>query len=188
MGISSYGKAVFVLAIMVEANSPALAQQSLTCQFTSGPRAGSTIDFTGVQGANPGPIGSPCQDGLGSGGILVAPNGSSSPSAQTNVGNVPNISATCQFTAGPRTGQIIDFQGVPACAPRSDGAAMPRRNGKHGGHRSPLYARYAAACTDGTSNAEPELRLRFHFRPACRTASEFPKRPGRTTRPCWCAV
>lgn len=117
MGISSYGKAVFVLAVIIAANSPTLAQQSLTCHFASGPRAGSTIDFTGVQGANPGPIGSPCQDGLGSGGILVAPNGSSSPSVQTNAGSLPNISATCQFTAGPRTGQIIDFQGVPGARP-----------------------------------------------------------------------
>ncbi|HXQ39848.1 MAG TPA: hypothetical protein VN821_01180 [Candidatus Udaeobacter sp.] len=91
---------------------PAAAQQqSFTCQFSSGPRAGSTIDYAGVQGALPGQVGTPCQDGQGSSGLLVAPRAAAPPS-DTAVAEM-GWSATCRFTAGAKAGQIVNFDGDP---------------------------------------------------------------------------
>jgi hypothetical protein len=45
---------------------------SLSCRFTSGPRAGTTTNFSGVLGAQPAAIGAPCADGASS-GLAVAP-------------------------------------------------------------------------------------------------------------------
>ncbi len=42
---------------------------SLTCQFTSGPRAGQIQSFCGYSGARPSPIGGPCTDGSSSWGV-----------------------------------------------------------------------------------------------------------------------
>ena len=44
------------------------AGMTLTCQFTSGPRAGQAQNYTGVPGVNPIPIGAPCSDLRGSTG------------------------------------------------------------------------------------------------------------------------
>lgn len=41
---------------------------TLTCQFTSGPRAGQAQNYAGVAGVSPIPIGSPCSDLQGSNG------------------------------------------------------------------------------------------------------------------------
>lgn len=46
---------------------------SLTCRFTSGPRAGSVLNYDNTLGAQPVPIGSSCADGPNS-GIVVAPS------------------------------------------------------------------------------------------------------------------
>lgn len=50
------------------------AQPTLTytCRFTSGPRAGSSFDYSGTLGAAPMAVGSPCSDGLASQGVAVA--------------------------------------------------------------------------------------------------------------------
>jgi hypothetical protein len=45
---------------------------SLICRFTSGPRAGSTLNYANTLGAQPVAIGAPCADGPNS-GIAVAP-------------------------------------------------------------------------------------------------------------------
>jgi hypothetical protein len=45
------------------------------CQFSSGPKAGTTFDFKPF-GVQPIPSGSPCTDGQGSNGVAVAPSGS----------------------------------------------------------------------------------------------------------------
>ena len=91
-------------------------QQSLICKFHVGPRAGSTIDFTGVRGARAGPLGAPCQDGLGSSGILVA-SMSAPNQGSVRPGFNGNSSTTCRFVFGPRAGQIINFEGVPGARP-----------------------------------------------------------------------
>jgi hypothetical protein len=51
---------------------------SLTCRFTSGPRAGSTLNYENTLGAQPVPIGAPCADGPNS-GLAVAPGSTSVP-------------------------------------------------------------------------------------------------------------
>jgi hypothetical protein len=102
----------FLVCTLTQGLAPVDAQQqSSTCQFTTGPRAGSTIDFTGVRGVQPGQIGGQCQDGLGSTGVFVAPQGSP-----------PTLSLTCRFTIGPRAGLIFDFTGLPGALPGPIGA------------------------------------------------------------------
>lgn len=44
---------------------------SQTCRFTSGPRSGTTLDYSHTLGAQPVAIGSPCADGASS-GVAVA--------------------------------------------------------------------------------------------------------------------
>jgi hypothetical protein len=103
---------------------------SLSCQFTSGPRAGQTQNFTGVPGAMPTPIGSPCTDGQGSFGVAV----SDTPSASTPTtrGTPPGTSLTCQFTSGPRTGQTQNFSGVPGATPAPIGSPCTDGQGSFG--------------------------------------------------------
>src|SRR5437764_732215 len=70
------------------------------CKFTAGPRSGQTQDYSQFP---PLPLGSPCQDGAGSTGVvvkLVSPNPQS-------MGNA------CKFTAGPRAGQTQDYSSLP---------------------------------------------------------------------------
>ena len=80
---------------------------SKTCHFTVGPRAGHVVDFEGILGSRPGLVGTPCLDGMGSTGRIVSP---STPGAQ-RLSQQP-MSLTCQFIAGPRSGQTINYQGV----------------------------------------------------------------------------
>jgi hypothetical protein len=104
---------------------PARAQSGLTtvCQFTSGPRAGSTFDFR-PYGVQPIPVGSPCTDGQSSTGIAVA-GGRGTPSN----GPAPSsggMTTVCQFNAGPKAGSTVDFkpygvQPIPVGAPCTDG-------------------------------------------------------------------
>ena len=51
---------------------------SLTCRFTSGPRAGSILNYENTLGAQPVAIGAPCADGPNS-GIAVPPRASVPP-------------------------------------------------------------------------------------------------------------
>jgi len=93
--------------------SPAEAQQqSFTCQFNSGARAGSTVDYAGVPGALPGQVGAPCDDGQGSSGLLLAPTTTVAPPSNAAVVET-GWSATCRFTAGAKAGQIINADGAP---------------------------------------------------------------------------
>ena len=46
-------------------------EYTLTCKFTFGPRAGTTIQFTPGPGIFPTLVGSPCTDGQGSSGVAV---------------------------------------------------------------------------------------------------------------------
>jgi hypothetical protein len=59
-----------VLAIFFLAqDSGGQTQMSTICRFTAGPRAGSTQDYAPMA---PIPVGSPCHDGQGSTGVVVA--------------------------------------------------------------------------------------------------------------------
>jgi hypothetical protein len=45
-----------------------------TCQFTHGPRAGSSVDASRIPGSVAAPVGSGCSDGQGSTGVAVRPS------------------------------------------------------------------------------------------------------------------
>ena len=90
------------------------------CQFTQGPRQGSTFDFAqfGVQGI---PVGSPCQDGQGSTGVAIASGG-----GNFRGNNRGGFTTVCRFTQGPRQGTTFDFaqfgvQPIPVGSPCQDG-------------------------------------------------------------------
>ena len=98
--------------------TPALAQTSTICQFTHGALTGSSHDYAPLPAL---PVGTPCQDGAGSSGTVVArpvsetiaggsPYGGSSASEPTGTG----LSTICYFTAGPRSGQHQDYAPRPA--------------------------------------------------------------------------
>lgn len=60
---------VFLAALTA---SSALAQErSCLCQFTGGPRAGQVQDYTGHP-SGPLPVGTPCQDGIASWGVIIS--------------------------------------------------------------------------------------------------------------------
>ena len=82
---------------VVAAAAPAQAQVSTVCTFTSGPRAGTSVDYSATWA--PLPVGSPCLDGMGSTGYVGA----------GNPGRTVGMSTVCYFTAGPRTGQSQDY-------------------------------------------------------------------------------
>lgn len=101
--------AIILILVWVK---PAIAQQgSAICHFINGPRAGHTIDFTGRPLVTLGPIGTPCQDGLGSYGVLV-----------DSVLPTPTVTTICLFSVGPRAGQSFDFAGMPGVQPVPVGA------------------------------------------------------------------
>jgi hypothetical protein len=105
---------------VISANLP--PGMSLTCKYTTGPKAGQTQNFSGVQGAIPAPVGGPCGDGQGSIGTAVAdgtrgatPGG---PQAGTGRNSLPpGMSLTCKYTTGPKAGQTQDFAGVQGATP-----------------------------------------------------------------------
>ena len=87
---------------------------STICQFTVGPRAGVVQDYAPM---NPVPVGSSCQDGIGSEGIVIA---------VTSIyeSNTRKTSTICAFAAGPRAGQQQDYAplaAAPVGTPCSDG-------------------------------------------------------------------
>src|SRR5262249_15830090 len=79
--------------------SPSLQGLPNTCSFKSGPRAGQTQSYPGFP---PIPIGSPCHDGAGSTGVVVAGGAA----AQAGGGGMGN---SCKFNNGPRAGQTQDY-------------------------------------------------------------------------------
>jgi len=93
---------------------PIQAQQTSTvCKFSNGPLAGKTYDYAPFPG---GPVGSSCQDGLGSSGTIIAKPTTSVPSG---------VSTVCRFNNGPAAGTTHDYAPLaplPLGAPCQDGA------------------------------------------------------------------
>lgn len=74
------------------------AKYSTLCEFSSGPRQGQIQDYSPMA---PLPVNTPCQDGYGSSGKVVA---SGSPSGAT--------SSTCHYHTGPAAGRVQFFPNV----------------------------------------------------------------------------
>jgi hypothetical protein len=95
------------------------AEITTLCRFTVGPRLSQIQDYAPMQGI---PVGSPCQDGMGSYGMAAA---SAENSRRVNP-IAAQITTVCQFTGGPRQGQVQDFApygipGIPVGSPCQDG-------------------------------------------------------------------
>lgn len=105
-------------------------QTTSTCQFNSGPRSGSTVDFSATPGVAAVPVGSRCGDMTGSTGVAVARQTGRSagqgrfyrtpeapiglnPSGQPTAG----YTLTCRFTSGPNAGSVHDFTGTLGATP-----------------------------------------------------------------------
>jgi hypothetical protein len=91
---------------------------STLCRFNAGSRAGQTQDYAPMAAI---PVGSPCQDGQGSTGVVVAPGGGGTAAAG---GGAAGMSTLCRFNAGSRAGQTQDYApmaAIPVGSPCQDG-------------------------------------------------------------------
>jgi len=116
IGVSKYAWILAVPAVLLgticaaathtshESPPAAMRQMGTICKFTSGPRAGATQDYAPMQA----PLNSPCKDGSGSTGTIVA----SAPIGETAVNQ--QMGTVCKFTSGPRAGATQDYAPMQA--------------------------------------------------------------------------
>ena len=116
IGVSKYAWILAVPAVLMgticaaathtshESPPAAMRQMGTICKFTSGPRAGATQDYAPMQA----PLNSPCKDGSGSTGTIVA----SAPIGETAVNQ--QMGTVCKFTSGPRAGATQDYAPMQA--------------------------------------------------------------------------
>ena len=99
---------VGLIAQIIVFVTPAEAQQKSTlCKFDAGPRTGQTQDYAPRPAI---PVGSECQDGAGSTGVIIVKgNGKESSGEKTS-----QKSTLCKFDAGPRAGQTQNYAPRPA--------------------------------------------------------------------------
>lgn len=104
-------------------------EPSFLCRFTDGPRAGRTEPLLGASDRIR--AGSSCSDGISSTGVVMAPQASTRV-ALADSGEDPArqaaLTSICQFSSGPRAGEVADFAGVsgapvPVGSACSDGAS-----------------------------------------------------------------
>ena len=118
--------ALMALALTALPTRPAAAQQvgnsETICALKSGPRAGERMRLRGSSASLP--IGSPCGDGEGSTGVVVAKDAISDGPGSTAT---QTTHRTCQIEWGPRAGQRVS--GV---TPARLGAPCRLRDGSTG--------------------------------------------------------
>jgi len=103
---------------------------TMTCQFSGGPRAGQMRDLAGLPGMTPFAIGGACSDGAGSAGIGVSP--AVAPGLVPGAPLPENMTLTCQFSAGPRMGQVERFGAASGVPPFPVGGACNDGRGSTG--------------------------------------------------------
>ena len=119
-----------LLALGAQAQAPDPSTRSgptLTCRLTSGPRAGTSFDFTGTR-AMPARAGRGCSDmSSRSEGVVVAPGIAGQPGqhqqsqgryyqkgqGQSGYSLPGGYTFLCHFTRGPRAGTSFDFTRTP---------------------------------------------------------------------------
>ncbi len=122
--------------IVCLATTGALAQvavpagMTMTCQFSAGPRAGQMRDLAGLPGMAPFAIGGACSDSNGSTGIGVTP--SAAPGVPPGAPLPENMTLSCQFSAGPRSGQVERFGAASGVTPFAVGEACADGRGSTG--------------------------------------------------------
>jgi hypothetical protein len=96
------------------------------CRFTDGPRAGGTQQLLGTSGRVTVRAGSSCSDGISSTGVVIVPEASAE-LASANTDAAParqaELTSICQFSSGPRAGEIANLAGVSGTAPVPVGSA-----------------------------------------------------------------
>ena len=125
-----------LLAMGGGAHAQQAADSTKICHFTSGARAGSTVDFSRTPGINSAPVGSRCGDMMGSNGVAVAPQTPRelgpgmfyrTPGAPVGLNKEgrPTAGYTrwCHFTSGPSAGSSFNFSNVLGATPIPIGAA-----------------------------------------------------------------
>jgi len=148
-------------------------QMGTICKFTTGPRAGDTQDYEPMQA----PLNSPCSDGQGSSGNIIAASTAAiaAPATATTAdrsGTSNQTGSVCKFTSGPKAGSKHDY--APMHAPLGtacdDGAgssgvivaAQPMgtvcnfmSGPKSGTLRdyAPMHAPLGTACDDGAGSS-----------------------------------
>ena len=71
METKTMSRIVLMIGAFLFASAASAQETSYLCRFTSGPRAGQIQDYTGHP-SGPLPVGSPCQDGIASWGVIVS--------------------------------------------------------------------------------------------------------------------
>lgn len=100
------------------------SQATLACHFDAGPRAGQTEQMPATQEATPARVGSSCSDGAASFGTLISPSADSRNGQPEGAAASParELTSICQFSAGPRAGEIVDLARISDAAPVSVGS------------------------------------------------------------------
>jgi hypothetical protein len=102
------------------------------CRFTDGPRAGRTEPFLGTSDRVIIRAGGICSDGISSTGVVIAQHaGAQLASTNADEARTPQVASTsiCQFSSGPRAGEIADLgrgagaPPIPVGSTCSDGAS-----------------------------------------------------------------
>ncbi len=107
---SRYLPLLILFGLWVATPRLATAQSGSTiCQFQAGPRAGQTQDYAPM---SPLPVGTSCQDGQGSTGVVVAAKGGGITGGGGGIGPMPGgqqMGTVCRFQSGSRAGQTQDY-------------------------------------------------------------------------------
>jgi hypothetical protein len=101
------------------ASAQGAGEVSSICKFNAGPRAGQTQDYAPMA---PIPVGSACQDGMSSTGVVIARSGAKTSQSGPSSSASQGMTLTCRFTGGPRAGQTQDYSGVPGAKPAKIGS------------------------------------------------------------------
>jgi type IV secretory pathway VirB2 component (pilin) len=94
------------------------------CRFTDGPHAGHTEPLLETSDRSTVRAGSSCSDGIASTGVVIAPQASTEAASPQAA-----LTSICQFSSGPRAGEIADLGRVSGAPPMpvgstcSDGAS-----------------------------------------------------------------
>lgn len=97
-------------------------QLSTVCSFNYGPEAGTTHDYAPL---DPLPVGTACNDGKGSTGIITAKSQESASTTESPAAGSQETSTLCKFNAGPATGTTHDYaplDSLPVGTACNDGA------------------------------------------------------------------
>ena len=148
----------------IQATSPS----STLCSFTSGPAAGTTRDYAPL---DPLPVGTSCNDGMGSTGTMIARSQAPPPpTAVPATSSAQQTSTLCSFNQGPAAGTTHDYAPLDPLP-----VGSPCNNGK--GSTGTVIARSpnppAAAVTYASMSQQTSTLCSFSQGPASGTTHDY---------------